>query len=340
MTTPLDTDTAGPEDDLLKLERPWSGPSPWVVAGGLGLIGIATILVVSGNRARMTHAPKPSDQPPPAYAAGVPTLELPPPEPAAAPQAPPPPEIVYVDRPAPPVTPYAARPEPSFSSGNPDAQLSQPVLPVDLSRTTAATDQAASADAPAEANVMHNSATLVPQGALIPAVIETAADSSQPGFVRAVTTGDTRGFDGTRVLIPRGSHVVGEIHADGKANQVRVSITWTRLIRPDGVTISFSAPSTDLKGKAGVEGHVDNHFPARIANAALQSALTIGVALASRPGNGSVVVGVPAQTAAAGISQAGDGIGQNAPTIRVPEGTPIMIFVNRDLDFTGAVPRK
>jgi len=338
MTASVDDDTP-PDDGLPRLERPWSGPSPWVVAAGLGMIGVVTVAVLGANRARMTQHHSVSDLRQPAYASSVPSLEIPPPDAPTLPLAPPAPRIVYVDRPAPPVIQYVNRPEAPAFNANPDAQLSQPVLPIDLSKV-AAGDQAASADGPAEANVMHNSATLVPQGALIPAVIETAADSSQPGLVRAVTTGDTRGFDGTRVLIPRGSHVVGEIHADGKANQVRVSITWTRLVRPDGVTISFSAPSTDLKGKAGVEGHVDDHLAARIAGAALQSVLTVGVALASRPGNGSVVVGLPAQTAAGSIAQAGDATGENTPTITVPAGTPIMIFVNRDLDFTGAVPRK
>ena len=338
MTAPLDAD-APSDDGLPRLERPWSGPSPWVVAAGLGVVGIVAVVGLGVNRARLAQHHGVSDLRQPAYVSSVPSLEIPPREESALTQASPAPRIVYVDRPGPPVIQYVNRPEVPASNANPDAQLAQPVLPIDLSKV-AAGDQAASADAPAEANVMHNSATLVPQGALIPAVIETAADSSQPGLVRAVTTGDTRGFDGTRVLIPRGSHVVGEIHADGKANQVRVPITWTRLIRPDGVTISFSAPSTDLKGKAGVEGHVDDHLAARIADAALQSVLTVGVALASRPGNGSVVIGVPAQTAAGSITQAGDATGQNTPTITVREGTPIMIFVNRDLDFTGAVPRK
>lgn len=202
-----------------------------------------------------------------------------------------------------------------------------------------ANESAAPDDPPARAVVMHNRSTLVPQGALIPAAIETPVDSSQGGPVRAITTGDTRGFDGTRVLIPRGSHLIGEIKAGTQANQSRVTIQWTRLIRPDGIAIKLLAPGADLQGGAGIAGKVDNHTLARMGSAAFQTALTVGVALASRPGNGSVVLGIPAQ-AAGSVAQAGAPQGDNAPTVRVEAGTPIMVFVNRDMDFTGVLPRR
>lgn len=50
-----------------------------------------------------------------------------------------------------------------------------------------------------------NRATTVPQGTLIPAVLETAMNSTGAGFARALVQRDVHGFDGTRVLIPRGS---------------------------------------------------------------------------------------------------------------------------------------
>ena len=105
------------------------------------------------------------------------------------------------------------------------------------------------------------------------------------------------------------------------------------------MTEGGSAARSDLRGGAGVAGKVDNHLMARIGSAALQTVLTVGIALASRPGDGSVVLGVPAQTAG-NVAQAGAPQGANAPTVRVEAGTPIMVFVNRDMDFTGVTPRR
>jgi len=212
-------------------------------------------------------------------------------------------------------------------------------MTIDLPANASPADATTPDDPPAHAVVMHNRAMLVPQGALIPAAIETPVDSSEGGAVRAVTSGDTRGFDGTRVLIPRGSHLIGEIHPGTQANQSRITILWTRLIRPDGVAIKLLAPGADLEGGAGVVGKVDTHLLARVGGAVFQTALTVGVALASRPGNGSVVLGVPAQTASS-VVQAGAPQSENTPTVRIEAGTPIMVFVNRDMDFTGSLPRR
>ena len=64
-------------------------------------------------------------------------------------------------------------------------------------------------------------ANTVAQGTLIPAVLETAIDSDVPGYVRAVVSQDVRSFDGSRVLIPRSSRLIGEYKAASQAGQRR-----------------------------------------------------------------------------------------------------------------------
>ena len=64
------------------------------------------------------------------------------------------------------------------------------------------------------AGVFANRATTVAQGTLIPAVLETAFNSTRPGLARAIVSRDVRGFDGTRILIPRGSRLIGEYRSD------------------------------------------------------------------------------------------------------------------------------
>ncbi len=195
-------------------------------------------------------------------------------------------------------------------------------------------DRPAGPDSGVRARLMRNRPAIVAQGEVMAATLETPVSSARPGPIRAVIARDVRGFDGSRILIPRGSRLVGEYRADPVPGRRRVLATWTRLIRPDGVAIRIDSPASDALGGTGIPGRVDTHFLARFANAALQSALQIGVNLASRAGNGSVIVtGTPQLSTAVGptIIPGAD----QPPTVSVPAGAAIAVFVARDLDFSG-----
>jgi type IV secretion system protein VirB10 len=171
----------------------------------------------------------------------------------------------------------------------------------------------------------------VPQGAIIAAVLETALDSTRPGAARAIVSRDVRSFDGSRVLIPRGSRLYGEYAADVSSGQNRALITWSRLTRPDAVIIKLDSPSADPLGREGVRGKVDSHFFARFGSAILQSVLDIGVGLATRSvSDNAVIVALP------GSSQQVTAPQQNQvqPTLRIQQGTSVSVFVSRDLDFS------
>lgn len=178
-----------------------------------------------------------------------------------------------------------------------------------------------------------NRSTTIAQGTIISAVLETAFDSTGPGFARALVQRDIRGFDGSRVLVPRGSRLLGRYRAVPSSGQNRVLIVWFRLIRPDGVTIDIDSPAADLLGRGGVKAEVNTHFFERFASSILQSGLDIGVGLATRNADRSVIVALPgavANTASAALPQA-----TVPPTLRVRAGTSVSVFVARDLDFTG-----
>lgn len=176
-----------------------------------------------------------------------------------------------------------------------------------------------------------NRSTTVAQGALITAVLETALDSTRPGFARAIVSRDVRGFDGTQVLIPRGSRLLGDYRSEAAAGQKRAMILWTRLIRPDGVTIRLDSPAADPLGRTGVPANVNNHLFQRLTNALLQSTVALGQAIAGRAANSSVVVALPGsvQTAGTGLSSGADIV----PTLRVGAGKSITVFVAHDLEF-------
>jgi type IV secretion system protein VirB10 len=187
------------------------------------------------------------------------------------------------------------------------------------------------------ASALANRSATVVQGTVIQAVLETGFNSSQPGFARAVVSRDVRSFDGSRVLIPRGSKLVGEFTSDIAQVQKRAMIVWMRLIRPDGMTINLDSPAVDRVGGNGVPASVNTHFWARFGDALLQSTVGIGNALAQRSLTGSVVI-VPGAAAPVAAPAAGRVAPSNnyVPTLTIPAGKSISVFVAHDLDFSAA----
>lgn len=182
---------------------------------------------------------------------------------------------------------------------------------------------------PAQARAMTNPSTTVTEGTMIPAILETAINTDVPGFVRAVVSQDVRSFDGTRVLVPRSSRLVGQYQSGVQQGQKRAYVIWTRLIRPDGASINIASPAVGFDGTTGLEGDVNNHFFRRFGSAMLLSVVGGLGAIAS--GGTSVVLGGAGQSAASIAAQQD---GQIGPTIRVRMGEPIRVFTARDLDFT------
>jgi len=174
-----------------------------------------------------------------------------------------------------------------------------------------------------------------PQGTVIPAILETAINSDLPGFVRAVVSRDVRGFDGTSVLIPRGSKLVGQYRSGVALSQTRAFVVWSRILTPEGVSIDIGSPGTDQLGRGGLEGETDTHFFQRFGSAILLSVMGAGLnALTERDNNTAIIIGSQqqaSQVAAIALQKQID----IPVTIKVPQGTPLQVFITRDLDFAG-----
>lgn len=177
--------------------------------------------------------------------------------------------------------------------------------------------------APVQAAPMTNPSTTVTQGTLIPAILETAINTDVPGYVRAVVSQDVRSFDGTKVLVPRSSRLIGQYQSGVQQGQKRAYVIWTRLIRPDGASVNIASPAVAFDGTTGLEGKVNSHFFKRFGSAFLLSA--IGGLGAAVSGGATVLLGGAQQA----IPDA-----DISPTIRVKMGEPIRVFVGRDLDFS------
>jgi type IV secretion system protein VirB10 len=185
---------------------------------------------------------------------------------------------------------------------------------------------------PASASVTIDPKTTVTQGTLIPAILETAIDTDVPGYVRAVVSTDVRSFDGSRVLIPRSSRLIGQYKSGLQAGQKRAYVIWTRLIRPDGASVNIASPAVGFGGETGLEGKVNSHFFERFGSAML---LSVVEGLSTLGGTTGVLLGGGQSAAAAAIGQTG----QIGPTVRVRQGEPIRVFTARDLDFSRVSPQ-
>jgi type IV secretory pathway VirB10-like protein len=189
----------------------------------------------------------------------------------------------------------------------------------------------------AHASRIHDLSHTAPQGTVIPAVLETAINSDLPGFVRAVVSRDVRGFDGTTVLIPRGSKLIGQYRSGVALSQTRAFVVWSRVITPDGVSIDIGSPGTDQLGRGGLEGETDTHFFERFGSAILLSVMGAGLdRLADSGNNDSTAIIIGSQQQASQVASIALQKQIDIPTtITVPQGTPLQVFVTRDLDFAG-----
>ena len=268
----------------------------------------------------------------------------------------------YSGTPTDPSTPQTATPGGSPHQSHADRLLSAPVMyraanaspsmvPVSMTemlpppggQPTAATEGGTSAlgaslkgtTTPAvKAERLPNRRWLLPKGAFVDCTLETAIDSTLPGMTTCVLALDVFSADGTVVLLERGTRLVGEARADIRPGQKRVAVLWTEARTPTGVIAHLDSLGTDEIGRSGVPGTVDNHFGDRFGAAILISMIDAGaqaLANSSSSGSGSVVVNP---------SRSSDVLTETLrqtiaipPTINVPQGARLQVFVARDVDF-------
>ena len=215
---------------------------------------------------------------------------------------------------------------------------------------------------------------LVAQGTMIRADLLTAIQSDLPGNVSAIMREDVWSFDGRRVLIPAGTKLIGDYRSGITRGQTRIFVVWTRLLRDDGVSVQLGSIGTDDLGRAGQAGFVDQHYVERFGASILLSVIggasqfiaTLGqqsqlnnqqnttqsytdpvtgitTTITSQPNQNLLNA---RQIGSQQISQSLTKLSEEAlkdsinipPTIYVDQGTRIVIFVKKDLDFSNFYP--
>lgn len=178
------------------------------------------------------------------------------------------------------------------------------------------------------------------QGKMLSATLETAVNSDLPGMVRAVLSHNVYGETGRQVLLPRGSRLIGQYNSAIRKGQARVFLVWSRAILPNGHEIMLHSAGTDSLGRTGIRGRVNNHFWQIFGTSALLSVLgattaNVGVDATDQYNSLSAYREEVANSFQETSAQVLDRTIDIPPTIVVRPGTPIKIFVARDLDFSG-----
>ncbi len=190
----------------------------------------------------------------------------------------------------------------------------------------------ASAIGQAQARPLPDRNFLITAGSFIPCVLQSAMDSSQPGYVSCIVPRNVYSDNGRVVLMEKGTKILGEYQGGLNRGQYRLFVLWTRAVTPRGIAIDVGSPATDALGRGGMDGRVDNFFWQRFGTALLFSlvehAATVG---AEAVGNSaSNTTRVPSDAASTILQQNG----QIKPVLRKNQGEDVGITMAQDFDFS------
>jgi type IV secretion system protein VirB10 len=180
------------------------------------------------------------------------------------------------------------------------------------------------------------SSCVVQAGSIIPAALITGLRSDLPGQVTAQVTANV--FDsptGKILLIPQGARLIGQYDAQIIFGQSRALLVWTRLILPNGHSITLERqPGADTEGYAGLEDEVDNHWGALFKAAGLSTLLSVGAEAGTSNSENNLL-----QSLRSGASTSFSRIGEQVvgrsltvqPTITIRPGFAVRVMVTKDL---------
>ena len=175
------------------------------------------------------------------------------------------------------------------------------------------------------------------EGSFLEAVLLTQLSGDFPGPVLATVSVPFYSADRQRVLIPRGTRVVGMARAVQDPDQSRLAVAFHRLLLPDGSWIDLEFTGLNQAGEGALRDQVDRHYFSTFAAAGAVGVVS-GLALA-----GGSPFGLRA-----GVGQ---GLGQSAtgvldrflnrlPTITIRAGHRLRVWFTSDVLVPGTGTRQ
>jgi type IV secretion system protein VirB10 len=177
-------------------------------------------------------------------------------------------------------------------------------------------------------------------GTLISGVLLTGINSDLPGQILGqVSQNIYDTVSGAHLLIPQGARVIGKYDSRIVYGQERVLIVWTRLVMPNGKSLSLEGmPGTDLSGYAGLSDKVNNHWGRILSGVIFSSLLGAGAQLAEGR-NFNTFDPTYDELALQGVARTGNQVGQQItqrnlniqPTLEIRPGFRFNVFVHKDM---------
>lgn len=123
-------------------------------------------------------------------------------------------------------------------------------------------------------------------GTLVHVVLETGVSSQLPGQVIARVAQPVWNRSVDKIVVPAGSKVLGLYNANISKGQNRVQVAWTKLILPNGKSISLANLSgVSLDGKSGLLARSDEHWDKILTGVALSGVFSATAAVLAGPTN-------------------------------------------------------
>jgi len=174
------------------------------------------------------------------------------------------------------------------------------------------------------------------EGTVLEALLINRLDGSFSGPVSCLLSNNVYSHDRQHVLIPAGSKILGEAKKVDTFGQVRLAVTFHRLIMPDGFSVNLDQfKGLDQAGATALKDKVNNHY-AKIFGASLALGVLGGVA---QIGTGSAITSTGTERIqegfGVGMASAGEQVLDRflniMPTVTIREGTRIKIYLSNDL---------
>ena len=171
------------------------------------------------------------------------------------------------------------------------------------------------------------------EGSFLEAVLVTQLSGDFPGPVLAMVSVPFYSADRQRILVPRGSRVIGTAQAVMNQDQERLAVSFHRLIYPDGRWVTLEFHGLNQVGEGALKDQVNRHYWSMFAAVGAVGVLS-GLTL-----RGSNPYGGGQQSFQAG---AGQGLGQAAmqildrflnrlPTLTIRAGHRLRIWFTSDV---------
>lgn len=199
------------------------------------------------------------------------------------------------------------------------------------------------------AQFLANPDGLMVRGTYIRCVLETRIITDIPGFASCVVTEPIYSINGRRLLLPKGSKMLGSYNMEPTGP--RVAVIWDRITTPSGLDVTMAGPGVDSLGGAGHPGHYSAHWPSRMAAALMISLVSDAFSYAAAeygPETTTVSNGIiteapfessTARTMERLANQALEKTANRPATVTINQGTVVNVYVAKDVDFTGVLSR-